>query len=126
MVMIKYFGVALAIIILIVVATNSVVGQPTFSSLCNTEQMDLTDGTTLSITKYVLGLLEVYHGSIQQSLKTAYGIPMCDYAPSNDYCNKCVTGIVNNIFQLCNYAVGAQVTSTNPNCYVRYENYYFG
>ena len=62
----------------------------------------------------------------KEGLGSAYGISTCDYAPNNDYCVSCLTGIANYIFQLCGYVIGAQVTSTDPNCYLRYENYYFG
>ena len=52
MAMIRSFGVALAVIILIVVATNSAAGQPTYSSiLCNTQKMASGDPFVGTVTK---------------------------------------------------------------------------
>ena len=128
MAMIRSFGVALAVIILMdVVVTNSAAG---FTQLCNSQTIASGD-TYLNGVKVLLSLLEVNHGQMQElagtkeDLGSADGISTCDNAPNNDYCVSCLTGIANNIFQLCGYVVGAQVTSIDPNCYLRYENYIF-
>ena len=112
MAIIKYFSVALVVIILIVVATSNAANHIMYSSiLCNMLKMASGEPFVGTVTK-LLSLLEETKGQMQVVVQTsgvvAYGISNCPY------CTGCLIDIADNIFQLCNYAVGAQVTSTNP------------